>query len=81
MSYQNLDQEIAHLELVLGRVSANDSFPLSYWENRLRLLSRASPMPAQRARLTRLEAMLCALRESEEAVCEAPDPRSKDARS
>ncbi|CAH2899515.1 MULTISPECIES: hypothetical protein [Paraburkholderia] len=81
MNYPNLDSEIAHLELVLGRISVNDRIPLSYWENRVRLLSRAALVPVQRARLARLEAVLGALRDSEEAVCEAPGMRSKDVRS
>ncbi|CAD6536328.1 hypothetical protein LMG28727_03331 [Paraburkholderia kirstenboschensis] len=81
MNYPNLDSEIAHLELVLGRISVNDRIPLSYWENRLRLLSGASLVPVQRARLARLEAVLGVLRDSEEAVFEAPAGRSKDGRS
>jgi hypothetical protein len=81
MNYPNLDSEIAHLELVLGRISVNDRIPLSYWENRLRLLSRAALVPVQRARLARLEAVLGALRHPEEAVCEAPGVRLKDGRS
>ncbi|CAH2792372.1 MAG: FIG00453864: hypothetical protein [uncultured Paraburkholderia sp.] len=81
MSYQNLDKEIAHLELVFGRISANDPIPLSYWDSRLRMLSRAQLVPTQRARLARLEATLAALRESDEAVCETPGPRWKDVRS
>ncbi|WP_025599916.1 hypothetical protein [Burkholderia sp. WSM2230] len=80
MSYQNLDREIAHLELVFGRIPVNDSLPLSYWESRLRALSGAPLMPAQRARIARLEAALAALREPEEAVCELPPSRWKEAR-
>ncbi|ALE57445.1 hypothetical protein C8K18_109116 [Paraburkholderia sp. GV068] len=80
MSYQNLDNEIAHLERVFGRISVNDAIPLSYWDSRLRMLANAPLVPAQQARLARLEATLAALREPEEAVCEAPGPRSKDAR-
>jgi len=80
MSYQNLDREIAHLELVFGRLSVNDSLPLSYWESRLRTLSGAPLMPAQRARVARLAATLAALREPEEAVCDVPPSRWKEAR-
>jgi hypothetical protein len=80
MSYQTLDNEIAHLERVFGRISVNDAIPLSYWDSRLRRLARAPLVPAQRARLARLEATLAALRDPEEAACEAPEPRSKDAR-
>ncbi|WP_027209743.1 hypothetical protein [Burkholderia sp. WSM2232] len=80
MSYQNLDREIAHLEVVFGRLSVNDSLPLSYWDSRLRALSGAPLMPAQRARVARLAATLAALREPEEAVCDVPPPRWKEAR-
>ncbi|CAB3675161.1 hypothetical protein [Paraburkholderia rhynchosiae] len=80
MSYQNLDREIAHLELVFGRISVNDRIPLSYWQNRLDMLSSAALMPAQRARIVKLEATLSALRESEETVCEAPPGSLKGAR-
>ncbi|MEC5406025.1 hypothetical protein VOM14_10750 [Paraburkholderia sp. MPAMCS5] len=79
MSYQNLDKEIAHLERVFVLISVNDRIPLSYWAKRLRLLSSGPLMPAQRERIARLEAMLCALRESDDSVRLAPPPRAKDA--
>jgi hypothetical protein len=80
MSYLNLDREVAHLERVFGRLSANDGLPLWYWENRLRVLLSGPVMPAQQARLMRLRAVLQALRESGETVCDAPPSRSKETR-
>lgn len=66
MSIQSIDQEIAHLETVFGRISTPEcptlaSFPLSYWQQRLNDLDRSSMMPAQRARVARLEATLRSL--------------------
>lgn len=58
MSYQDIDKEIAHLEVVFGLISTRDRFPLSYWHRRLHALHRSSLMPAQRARVARLEATL-----------------------
>jgi hypothetical protein len=58
MSYQDIDKEIAHLELVFGKISARDRFPLSYWHRRLLALHRLAMMPAQRQRVARLEATL-----------------------
>lgn len=68
MSYQDIDKEIAHLELVFGKISARDRFPLSYWHKRLHTLLRSAMMPAQRERIARLEAMLRSLGESRETV-------------
>ncbi|MCC8394649.1 hypothetical protein LJ656_18820 [Paraburkholderia sp. MMS20-SJTR3] len=58
MSYQDIDKEIAHLEVVFGLISPRDRFPLSYWQRRLHALMSLSLMPAQRERVVRLEAML-----------------------
>jgi hypothetical protein len=69
MGYQDIDREIAHLEVVFGVISTRDRFPLSYWQRRLRALHSASMMPSQRARVARLEAMLRSLMLSEETVC------------
>lgn len=68
MSYHDIDKEIAHLEVVFGLISTGDRFPLSYWHQRLCALPRASMMPAQRARVARLEATLRSLRESEQTA-------------
>jgi hypothetical protein len=58
MSYQDIDKEIAHLQMVFALISPRDRFPLSYWHRRLHALTRSSMMPAQRARIVQLEAML-----------------------
>ncbi|NML30121.1 hypothetical protein [Paraburkholderia antibiotica] len=58
MSYQDIDKEIAHLEVVFGLISPRDRFPLSYWHSRLHALNRSSMMPAQRARVAHLETIL-----------------------
>jgi len=68
MSYHDIDKEIAHLEVVFGLISTRDRFPLSYWHERLCTLHSTSLMPAQRARLARLEATLHSLRESEQTA-------------
>jgi hypothetical protein len=68
MSYQDIDKEIAHLELVFGKISTRDRFPLSYWHQRLLALLRSSMMPAQRQRVARLEATLRTLGESRETA-------------
>ncbi|MEX3787417.1 hypothetical protein [Paraburkholderia sp. BR14374] len=58
MSYQDIDREIAHLEVVFNALSARDRFPLSYWHRRLHALNRSSMVPAQRQRVAHLEARL-----------------------
>jgi hypothetical protein len=76
MSYQDIDKEIAHLEVVFGLISTSDRFPLSYWHHRLRVLYRSSMMPAQRVRVERLEATLRSLGAAEETRSAAPPQRS-----
>ncbi|WP_233805898.1 hypothetical protein [Paraburkholderia sp. HP33-1] len=61
MSYQDIDKEIAHLEVVFNALSARDRFPLSYWHRRLHALDRLSMVPAQLERVDRLEARLRSL--------------------
>ncbi|WP_233835943.1 hypothetical protein [Paraburkholderia sp. ZP32-5] len=58
MSHQDIDKEIAHLQLVFALISPRDRFPLSYWHRRLHALTRSTMMPSQRARVVKLEAML-----------------------
>ncbi|WP_345814898.1 hypothetical protein AAGS40_21710 [Paraburkholderia sp. PREW-6R] len=79
MSYHDLDREIAHLELVFRQISTSDRIPLSYWRGRLRMLSCHSLMPAQRARIERLEAQLHALEEREETLHARPRTRAQQA--
>jgi hypothetical protein len=81
MSYQDLDKEIAHLELVFGQISANDRIPLSYWRNRLHKLPAAALMPSQRARLARLEAALHTLEQSAQQLPSRPPMRSTGTRT
>ena len=76
MSYQDIDKEIAHLELVFGKISTNDRIPLSYWRNRLSMLPKTSLMPIQRARLARLEAALRSLEQSAQALAAEPPMRA-----
>jgi hypothetical protein len=68
MGYQDIDREIAHLEVVFGMIPTRNRLPLSYWHQRLRALRDASMMPTQRARVERLEATLLALGEPKETV-------------
>jgi len=68
MSYQDIDKEIAHLELVFGKITTRDRFPLSYWHKRLVALHRSAMMPAQRERVARLEATLRSLAESRQTA-------------
>ncbi|KFX66654.1 hypothetical protein [Paraburkholderia fungorum] len=75
MSFQHIDKEIAHLERVFGLISANDRIPLSYWRQRLLMLPRTSLMPAQRARLARLEAVLQSLEQSVPTLVAKPPLR------
>ncbi|SMG57816.1 hypothetical protein [Paraburkholderia susongensis] len=58
MSYQDIDKEIAHLEVVFGLISTRDRFPLSYWHRRLHALNRLSMVPVQRERVAQLESTL-----------------------
>lgn len=76
MSYQDIDNEIAHLEVVFALISARDRFPLSYWQDRLRALYRSSMMPAQRLRVERLEATLRSLGAAEEKLRAVQPQRS-----
>ncbi|MFM0014476.1 hypothetical protein PQR46_15215 [Paraburkholderia sediminicola] len=76
MSYQDIDKEIAHLELVFGLISTNDRIPLSYWRNRLGRFPKASLMPTQRARLARLEAALRSLEQSARTLTDEPPMRA-----
>ncbi|MFL9868126.1 hypothetical protein PQR67_28450 [Paraburkholderia fungorum] len=75
MSFQQIDKEIAHLELVFGQISANDRIPLSYWRQRLVSLPQTSLMPSQRARLARLDVVLRALEQSVRTLVAKPPLR------
>lgn len=80
MSYQDIDKEIAHLELVFELISTNDRIPLSYWHNRLSKFPKPWLMPTQCERLARLEAALHALEQSAETEDAALPLRSTGTR-
>ncbi|MCC8393854.1 hypothetical protein LJ656_14750 [Paraburkholderia sp. MMS20-SJTR3] len=61
MNHQQLERDIRHLEQVISHISAQDRIPLSYWRNRIELVSDAVIVPAQATRIKRLDAALCAL--------------------
>ncbi|MGF6993536.1 hypothetical protein [Paraburkholderia sp. GAS32] len=81
MSYHDIDKEIAHLELVFGKISTNDRIPLSYWRNRLGMFPKTLLMTTQRARLARLEAALRSLEQSAQTPAAERPMRATGTRS
>ncbi|OLL27946.1 hypothetical protein BTH42_30135 [Burkholderia sp. SRS-W-2-2016] len=67
MNHQQLERDIRHLEQVISHISAEDRIPLSYWRNRIELVSDAVIVPAQASRVKRLDAALCALEKRQKA--------------
>jgi hypothetical protein len=67
MNHQQLERDIRHLEQVISHISAGDRIPLSYWRNRIELVSGAVIVPAQASRVKRLDAALCALEKRSKA--------------
>ncbi|ADG19100.1 hypothetical protein [Paraburkholderia atlantica] len=67
MNHQQLEKDIEHLEQIISHISAEDRIPLSYWRNRLQLVSGAVIVPAQATRVRRLDAALCALEKRQKA--------------
>jgi hypothetical protein len=63
MNHHQLEKDIEHLEHVISHISAEDRIPLSYWRNRIALVSGAVLVPAQASRVKRLDAALSALEE------------------
>lgn len=62
MTYDEMEQELRHLEYVMGHITPADTVPtLDYWRSRLHALRQESGEPAQRERLHRLEQLLCSL--------------------
>lgn len=62
MTYDEMEQELRHLEYVMGHITPADTVPtLDYWRSRLHTLRQESAEPAQRERLHRLEQLLCSL--------------------
>ncbi|MFL9911694.1 hypothetical protein [Paraburkholderia sp. RL17-337-BIB-A] len=67
MNHRQLEKDIEHLEHVISHISAEDRIPLSYWRNRIALVSGAVLMPAQASRIKRLNAALSALEARQKA--------------
>ncbi|MBN3803347.1 hypothetical protein GXB81_09805 [Paraburkholderia sp. Ac-20336] len=61
MNHQQLEKDIEHLEQIISHISAEDRIPLSYWRNRIELVSCAALVPSQATRVKRLNAALNAL--------------------
>lgn len=67
MNHHQLEKDIRHLEHVISHISAEDRIPLSYWRNRIELVSGAVRMPTQASRVKRLNAALLALEKRQKA--------------
>jgi hypothetical protein len=67
MNHQQLEKDIEHLEHVISHISAEDRIPLSYWRNRIDLVSGAVLMPSQASRVKRLDAAISALEQQKKA--------------
>jgi hypothetical protein len=54
MNHRQIETDILHLEQVIGRISADDRIPLSYWRNRVDLVTSRALVPAQQSRMQRI---------------------------
>jgi len=54
MNHRQIETDILHLERVIGRISADDRIPLSYWRNRVDLVALIALVPAQQSRMQRI---------------------------
>ncbi|CAN7225906.1 hypothetical protein LJR029_002256 [Caballeronia sp. LjRoot29] len=54
MNHRQIETDILHLERVIGRISADDRIPLSYWRNRVDLVASNALVPAQQSRMRRI---------------------------
>ena len=54
MNHRQIETDILHLEQVIGRISAHDRIPLSYWRNRVDLVASSALVPAQQTRMQRI---------------------------
>ena len=54
MNHRQIEMDILHLERVIGRISAEDRIPLSYWRNRVDLVALSALIPAQKSRVQRI---------------------------
>ncbi|WP_031364392.1 hypothetical protein [Caballeronia sordidicola] len=55
MNHRQIETDILHLERVIGRISADDRIPLSYWRKRIDLVALNALVPAQRSRMLRIK--------------------------
>ncbi|MFT4435705.1 hypothetical protein ACMX25_20265 [Caballeronia sp. 15715] len=58
MNHRQIETDILHLERVIGRISADDRIPLSYWRNRVDLVASNALVPAQQSRMRRINSRL-----------------------
>jgi hypothetical protein len=56
MNHHQVEKDIEHLEHVIGRISASDRIPLSYWRNRLKSILGAAMVKRLNDALSALEA-------------------------
>lgn len=75
MNHHQLEKDIVHLELVIGRIADGDRIPLSYWRGRLDSVSTAHLVPSQIQRVRRLNDALSAL--ESRVVLDALQPRGR----
>jgi len=54
MNHRQIETDILRLERVIGRISADDRIPLSYWRNRVDLVASNALVPAQQSRMRRI---------------------------
>jgi hypothetical protein len=54
MNHRQIETDISHLEQVIGRISAEDRIPLSYWRNRVDSVASSAVVPAQLSRMQRI---------------------------
>ena len=61
MNHRQIETDILHLERVIGRISAEDRIPLSYWRNRIDMVASGDLVPAQQSRMQRIHERLTQL--------------------
>ncbi|KNE75281.1 hypothetical protein BCRE_1424 [Candidatus Burkholderia crenata] len=54
MNHRQIETDILHLEQVIGRISAEDRIPLSYWRNRVDSIAFTALVPVQQSRMQRI---------------------------
>jgi hypothetical protein len=58
MNHRQIETDILHLERVIGRISAVDRIPLSYWRNRVDSVASGALVPSQQSRMQRINDQL-----------------------